>query len=328
MYKKLMFGMFGALLAISSTANAGLSAVCGDQPRPLLSVADFNGDGIVTGADLKALTVHSKKRSGYYALYDRNADGILNQLDVRMAAADMGKRSSQLDQKLAYWYNRFSRFQHMQGVDAFASAGYFAVPPSLQGHGLHWFNNEGMGTMLGMKPPLQNIAEGLNIDTENNLVHAVFWGFAGTPVYDPACAGSNGENWKDCPVIAFSNTPPSFTGSHTEKWHAHAGLCMTASFKYDADDNQVFDINGRPVFTDGVAEQYMSYNECQVRASDMKMPDGSNMWANFYMLHVWMFDLNPAGVFAGKHPCVETDGVSDEALTGDREAPEFFANMH
>jgi len=42
------------------------------------------------------------------------------------------------------------------------------------------------------------------------------------------------------------------------------------------------------------------------------------------MLHVWMFNLNPNGIFAGTHPDVDPDSVSEESLNGDREVPMFF----
>ena len=56
------------------------------------------------------------------------------------------------------------------------------------------------------------------------------------------------------------------------------------------------------------------------------MEDGSNLWANFWMIHIWLYDLNPNGLFAGTHPCVEVDAPSDETISGDREVPEFFAD--
>ena len=47
---------------------------------------------------------------------------------------------------------------------------------------------------------------------------------------------------------------------------------------------------------------------------------------NFWMLHVWLFDLNPNGVFGGTHPCVDPDAPPESSINGDREVPPFFAH--
>lgn len=54
------------------------------------------------------------------------------------------------------------------------------------------------------------------------------------------------------------------------------------------------------------------------------MPDDRNMRANFWMVHLWIYDLNPSGLFAGTHPCVERNAPSEETIVGNREVPMFF----
>jgi len=53
-------------------------------------------------------------------------------------------------------------------------------------------------------------------------------------------------------------------------------------------------------------------------------PDGSVLWTNFWMVHMWIYDLNPKGLFGGAHPCVEPNGPSDKTINGDRPVPHFF----
>ena len=299
--------------------HGGMEMHCGAQPEPLLTVADVNADGIVTGKDIGLISSHIAKGT-YYSLFDRDADGVLTKNDKKLAIADLKKTSTAFDQELA---QAFVRFKHLQTVDNYQKAtdlGYTPIPVPLKGHGVHWLSADGMASMFGFKSPDFQAPEGLNISTDQKRVHGMFWGAPGIPVFDNGATDyPNGESWKDGRVIAFSNHPPSFTSADHENWHKHGGLCMTATMQYDELGN------GELV---GRADQYLTYNECQAMPSDMKNPDGSNMWANFYMVHFWMFDLNPNGLFAGTHPCVEPDGADDDTINGDREVPHFFKMGH
>ena len=294
---------------------------CGDPAQPLLSVADFDGQGDVNGLDIALLARNLGKKGSYYAIYDRNGDRELTRADLDLARQDMGKTSTSLDRELAKMYHRFRDLQLLQGADAFAQRAYVSIPVALKGHGAHWFNQEGFASMLGKKAPNVLIAEGLNIDTVEERVHGVFWAYPAVPVFDNGATDyPNGEEWKDGHVVAFANEPVKLTSSHDENWHAHGGLCMTV-------EHIGVDDNGQPIRF-GHANQYVSFNECQALPNDEPQADGSNMWAAFWMLHVWLFDPNPNGLFAGTHPCVEPHGLDEATINGDREVPPFFANMH
>lgn len=343
--KKILFTIFCSALMVSTATFAGQkNAQCGDAAAPLLSVSDFNADGIVNDTDVSMMAKHMRNKGGYYALYDRNADGALTRADMKLVVADAeaGRTSTAFDQRKAKLYVKFSMFQNMQGAEALMGAGYNPIPVSLRGHGVHWFNQAGMGTMMGMKPADPNGAEGLNVDSTDLRVHALFWAAPGMPVFGRLNAdGSytnlgasdypNGTQWRDLYVIAFSNMPPKFTESEDEMWHNHGGLCMTGSYGTDA--------NGNPTIL-GRADQYLTFNQCQALESvdemRIEMPDGSkvNLWANFYMIHFWMYNLNPRGFFAGTHPCVEPDGPSEESLMdliktieSNWTVPEWFRHM-
>ena len=300
---------------------------------PLTSVADFNADGIVNGKDIAALSRlighrnsrhggHHKSRSNhsenaYYALYDRNADGELDNIDVFLATRDMGKSSTQLDKEMVTIYQRFQDLQTVRGYDELGAMGYQPIPVALKGHGVHWFNEAGLGSMFGQKQPSLNIAEGLNVSTDEKRIHALFYAAPANPVFENGATDyPQGDSWKDSPVIAFTNTPTKLTSNANEMWHKHGGLCMPLSYVTDASGNKVLT---------GEAHQYTTYNECQAMPSDESMmPDGSNMWANFWMVHLWIYDLNPNGLYAGTHPCVEPNAPSAETINGNREVPMFF----
>lgn len=302
---------FGSVLAESNISCNRSGAL------PLTSVADFNADGIVNGKDISALAKLIGENKDYYALYDRNADGMLDDTDVFLATRDMGKNSTPLDQEMAIIYKRFQYLQTERGYAQFGALGYQPIPVPLKGHGVHWFNEAGLGSMFGMKQPSIQIAEGLNISTDERRVHALFYAAPAIPVFDNGATDyPHGDSWQDARVIAFSNTPTNLTSSQNESWHKHGGLCMPLRYTTD--------INGNTTLT-GEAHQYTTYNECQAMPSDVSMmPDGSNMWANFWMVHLWIYDLNPNGLYAGTHPCVETNAPDAETIVGDREVPMFF----
>lgn len=103
---------------------------CVEITAPVTSVADFNADGIVNRRDMRMLTKYiqharlhrrleklQSKGSGrvnsryfrkhldhnvaFNPMFDRNADGEINQRDVMLVARDMRKHSTEEDQKLA-----------------------------------------------------------------------------------------------------------------------------------------------------------------------------------------------------------------------------------
>lgn len=122
-----------------SFLSAAESSACVELTAPVTLVADFNADGRVNGRDIKLLSRYvrnnrkaerqnrrserqnrrssshrNKNRSHshrsrhnrtyetfYSPLFDRNADGEVNYVDLFKATRDMGKRSTQEDQELA-----------------------------------------------------------------------------------------------------------------------------------------------------------------------------------------------------------------------------------
>lgn len=314
---KIITSTIALTLLLTNPLMARESDTCGQTAQPLTSVADFDANGVVDQKDISTLAKHLGKNKPYYALYDVNADGKLDRKDLRQAIFDTRKTSTKADQVIATFYNRFKSFQTVRGYSALEKLGYSPIPVALKGHGVHWFNNAGIASMMGHKQANPFIAEGLNVSTDERRAHALFWAAPAEPEFDNGATDyPNGEEWKDGRVISFKNMPSKMTSSDDEMWHKHAGLCMPLKYVYDANENKTLI---------GEAHQFTTYNECQEMQNDVSMlPDGSVMWANFYMVHMWLYDLNPNGFFGGTHPCVEQNGSSDETINGDREVPPFF----
>lgn len=320
-YRSILFLSMGVGLALSScTGSTGSTSaammMCGDAGEPLLSVADVNGSGVVDDDDVVEVA-HAVEAGTYYAIYDRNGDDALTEEDVALTARDIGKESTVVDRELYTFYDRF-RYLQTTSVPEVVASGYQPFPLALQYHGIHWLNQSGMASVfLGTQEPNPEIAEGLNIQSDNDKVWAMFWGAPAVPVFEGGATDYPwGEEWKTQRVVAFGDTPPQFTSSEHETWHAHASLCVT------------WEMDAGATMPRLVANQYMTYAECQEQPNIMPNPDGSNMWINIWMMHMWLFDLNPNGVFANTHPCAEPNGVPEDSINGDREVPPFFQAMH
>lgn len=292
---------------------------CREHASPILSVADYNGDGMVTGSDVAELA-RAVNAGQYYAFYDRDADGKLSGHDVKEAAHDIGKESRALDQELVALFNRFKHFQTVTSTTELEQLGFQIGTAPMQGHGVHWLSLGGVLSTQGLKPADFYAAEGLNVPSSGDSVKAMFWGNPSQPLFNDAQAPGGlssldypapGGAWEQERVQAFGTPPPQFTSSEDEFWHPHAGLCVTVQVK-----------GAGPEF---VLDQHTSFAECQVIPSLVKTGViYPNAWMNFWMVHMWLFDLNPAGFFGGVHPCVDPDAPNEAVFNGDREVPAFF----
>lgn len=318
--KKIILSTLTGML-IPVLASAG-ELSCGDSVEPLLSVADFNSDGDVTYGDIIMLksALHEKK---YIALYDRNADGKFNRQDLYQAWSELGQLSSKTDQQLAKMYQRFRHIQGVSGHAQIDSMNYAPFGGALAFHGQHWLNSAGQFSIAGLRTADPFIAEGLNVTSDGSSVPALFWGEQAVPLFnDPTAAGglstldwpSPTGVWNSQQVQAFADSPPDFFADTTEdQWHKHAGACIT-----------VQDLGNGPVH---IIDQHMSNAECQATPSLQKTVFNGqeiNPWGNFWMLHAWMFELNPNGVFGNVHPCIDPDAPSESDVNGDRVVPPFF----
>ncbi|NRB39903.1 MAG: hypothetical protein HRU20_15785 [Pseudomonadales bacterium] len=130
-----------------------------------------------------------------------------------------------------------------------------------------------------------------------------------------------GTAWMNERVQAFYGHSPKFTESVDEIWHTHAGLCA------------VTEADGTPAL-----HQHTTFLECQQYENiapdpiavnpETGEPIMGNLWVNMWMGHLWMFNLNPEGIFAGTHPHVDPDAIPESSINDGREVPMFFMMNH
>lgn len=324
MLRILMFSIGVFLTATPALAGSSMPEhmECGAQAKPLLSVADFDGDGLVDRHDLAWLRKVIREGQ-YYAIYDRNADNKLDARDLAAAAHDLRKRSTPFDRELVSAFNRFRQFQTITSTAELVQLGFLAGTQPLQGHGMHWLSPSGAASTQGFKLADVNLAEGVNVPAIGDSVWAMFWGDPAQPLFEDSSSPSGlsaldypnpGGAWETKPVQAFATMPRQFFSSNAENWHPHAGLCAIAE-----DHGQGLQI---------VVHQHMTFAACQALPS--VAPTGivyRNAWMNFWMMHLWLFNLNPNGPFGETHPCLDPSAPPEDSINGDRPVPPFF-QMH
>ncbi|MDH5324872.1 MAG: dockerin type I domain-containing protein [Gammaproteobacteria bacterium] len=310
--KNYVYGLIGLICVTPVTllADDDDREICTGSAPPILNVADFNGDGVVSDADIVIIRKVIEKEN-YYAFYDLNADGRLNRQDILKAKQDLGLRSQPTERFLAYMFHRNKQYQLIDTAEELSATGFAAITPALSGHGEHWddFIQDGEADIWN--------PDGVNYSAESHTVKGMYWNKSAIPVFEQGATDypTPGGQWQSQRVVGFADHPPRFTGSPDEKWHTHAGLCITAEGTFE---NPVISLN-----------QHTTFEECQSLPSIYKDPNTNlNPWFNIWMLHAWMFDLNPNGVFAGTHPCADPNAPSESSINGDRPVPSFFQQHH
>ncbi|MDH5230264.1 MAG: hypothetical protein OEZ58_15360 [Gammaproteobacteria bacterium] len=288
---------------------------CMAGAEPIISVADFNADGMVDGADLDELDSQLNSDT-FHTLYDRNIDGKIDSSDRDLAQADIGLSSSELDRSIVGLFKSTQYLQEVSRRYELGELGFHKGADSIAGHGEHWNNDRG-GDLIEKGGELDfEEAIGLNVPYASAKVWALFWGLKAEPVFENGATDypAPGGDWETQQVIAFSDTPPSFTGHESEVWHTHAGLCNAAQER-----------NGNVIsnFT-----QHESYASCQARESGFQNIGEKIPWDNMWMLHAWIFVPNPKGLFANTHPCLDPNAPSEDELNKGKTIPEFFQHHH
>jgi len=294
--------------------HADKHKICG-SPSAILSKADFDGNGVVDSDDV-LLFKKVKKRKQYFAFYDLNADGKLNDKDLKLVRESLGASSTKLDQEMAKLFHQVKQFGVVNNFVEMKAMGQRKFIEAFAGHGEHWLNSVGADAIAGRAVSQFYRPEGVNVSIKDKKPWGLFWGQAAVPIFaNGATDFPTGSNWLNSQVVGFKNEAPKFTSSNNEVWHAHGGLCVTTEL-----------IDG---VTKLVANQNTTFLECQGIPSTQKLgtaPSGAkiNAWVNLWMVHIWLFDLNPNGLFAGHHACLDTDSPPPHSINGDRNVPDFF----
>lgn len=262
-------------------------------PAPIMQAGDFDGDGTVNAADVAALSAF-KNSGDYAAFYDMNADGKLDGSDVSIVAHNLGKAGTARDREMAELWRVTSPYRDIRNAYA---AGYVPFTPNLMGHGIHFANfnlilSWGARTSDGGQYHFHaGQPEGLNYTADGKLIAAFYYqpgavDLATIPGAMPSGTPLN-TYYKALPVR------PSFSGLMAEAWHHHIGPCFGGA------------TSPVPGF-----DQCMTLEACKgpgsvpfpanLGGADPTGGAYGQMWsAGFHMLHVWMYEYNACGPFAG-----------------------------
>ncbi len=105
-----------------ASVNLASDANLLNSASSILLTSDFNGDGKVNFKDVFLVQIAAIQSifGRNDAIFDRNADGKVDILDIQETIADLGQESSLLDQQLAEIYQEtrpyFSRFGLVRAI--------------------------------------------------------------------------------------------------------------------------------------------------------------------------------------------------------------------
>lgn len=285
---------------------------CNHNLTPILSVPDFNGDGVVNVDDVKLVSDRAEN-GPYHPIFDRNVDGAINGQDVSATAKAKGEASSNDDQRLVQLYQATVKYQDKAAAIA---DGYRPFTQPLKGHGQHYTKlpfklrinpntqqPEIDPTYLNQLDAAVNHAdpEGLNYDDNGNLV-AVFY-YHGINVLEllQARLAGNVTAMETLSAQAvfyglqgtgmFGGVAPVFD-SPEATWHQHWGACFS-NLDYNA-------MNFNPTLTPGFTQGEFP-TECISRSPT------HGYLMSFNMMHVWIHKLNECGLYAGTDPEVSPE---------------------
>ncbi|MDJ0635927.1 MAG: hypothetical protein QNJ34_22260 [Xenococcaceae cyanobacterium MO_188.B29] len=95
---------------------------------PIISVADFNGDGEVDSNDIEDIISRYNSADEddlYHPLYDRDADGDIDVNDIIKAVSDIGVDVPLLDQQIAQATQATMKYYGSDGLENAIADGYF-----------------------------------------------------------------------------------------------------------------------------------------------------------------------------------------------------------
>ena len=255
------------------------------KAMPLLTVADFDGNGVVNQNDIKDLKsrINSIEGSeGYHPLYDLNADGQLDSQDENLAVETLGKEVSLLDQQIAQATQATIKYYGPNGLENAIADGYIPLTPEIKGHGSHWYNpgliaEVGNLENLDIKRPI-----GLNYDEQSNLVAVNY-------IRLPQILEGN-----PLEVDPEDDLPPaSFDTLTADDWHFHVNVWRITG---------IGDLNPESVYVEDNVPSEVIPSRLEQIDSFPELDQG--YIPKFWMLHAWIHSLNPKGVFANTNPNV------------------------
>lgn len=257
-----------------------------DSAIPILSVADFNGDGSVNNIDIEDLAARNGSVEGedlYHPLYDLNANGTIDDQDLTEANNDLGVNVPLLDQQISQATQATMKYYGSEGQEQAIADGYLPSTQEAMGHGIHYYNptlaNEiGNSAELDIERPV-----GLNYDNEGNLTAVFYLRFPETQVAtaDNPLAGLMIDPADDFP-------PASFDTLTADDWHHHHDAWITGLGNPNSES---------VYFEEDVPLEIVGSRLEQI--DSQLFPESDQLFnPKFLMLHGWFHSFNPDGTFA------------------------------
>jgi hypothetical protein len=278
--------------------------------QPLLTVADFNGDGIVNDSDINDLNSRIAN-SNYHPLYDLNADSVLNNLDQEKAVATLNQAVPLLDQQIAQATQATMRYYGPSGIQNAIADGYGPWVQEVSGHGIHFFNPI-LASQIGNSPQLViDKPTGLNYDSLGNL-KAVFYirlpkllsGATQDPL-NPLVLPTELSLSNQIAVDPSDDNPPvSFDTISAEDWHTHERAWISG---LGSSNSELI------YFEEDLSSELFNARVSTMAQNQEPLFPLSDILATpkFWMLHGWFHSLNPDGTFANTNPDLSMNAVGE-----------------
>lgn len=309
-----------------------------DAPS-ILSKPDFNGDGIVDFRDVFAVKFQALKSNFLGrndAIFDINADGKVDRLDVQATISAFGQESSTLDQQLTEIYSDIKPFLSKVGLPRAILNGYSAFTPEFQGHGEHWVSPTRIAEVL-VKPKADLTHMdyiGLNVEPyggesllERNVLGVFYlaqpdnvdelWG-------NFVASTQDGDEEINFGIPDYQETPDLFADDpilspHRENWHQHDSVYIhypnpldptTVVFEQNLSPQELYERYTAATQDDPNNELVIWGLETGNGFDFEDIPEANVMFLpSFQMMHAWVNTLNPGeyGAFGETNPLVSPD---------------------
>ncbi|MGK7952989.1 MAG: calcium-binding protein [Xenococcaceae cyanobacterium] len=258
---------------------------------PILSVADFDGNGSVEFDDIYDLASRYNAVAGeddYHPIYDLNTNGEIDLEDILDAIDDYGEDVPLQDRQIAQATQATMKYYGSGGLEQAIEDGYLPFTQEVKGHGVHYVDFNLLVEVANSKELDVERPIGLNYDAEGNLL-AVFY------IRVPETQEVTPDNpFGNLFVKEADDFPPSsFDTLTADDWHIHQNIWFTG----------LGNLNSESVygFEEGLPFEAMV---SRLQNIDFKVfPESDEIFSpKFWMLHGWFHSLNPAGTFANTHP--------------------------
>lgn len=261
-----------------------------DSLSPILSVADFDGNGNVDLDDILDIISRYNSVDGeddYHPLYDLNTDGKIDIKDLIHTIGDYGEEVPLQDRQIAQATQATMKYYGSGGQEQAIADGYIPFTQEVMGHGIHYYNPVLASEISNSEELDIERPVGLNYDTEGNLV-AVF--YIRSPQRQEATpenplAGLFPDPADDFPPSSFDNLPTGTWHNHKSAWATGIGN-LNSELVYFEEDVPIESVVSRLEQTNFqlFPESDQDYNP------------------KFWMMHGWFHSFNSAGTFAITDP--------------------------